>query len=669
MAARSKPNKREAVNSRPVSAAKGKNDTIRARVDAEIQRVAAVRLAQKEAAAANKSRAEFKQRADAKKAAFNIPFGTPRAKLGAVLGRLISAGVATQKLAPYDKVAAEVKRRTDLERQVADAPVLHPTVVAGDRAAQYTITASGSPEAKTPMAVGGPAAGAGMSANRAPTALGVRLEHTDPEVTRGVGRDYVGADGTAGRATFTVVKHREYMTDVTCKVVTAGTPTQFAAVQYDINPGNSQFAAWLATFAINYEQYHWERLRMSHVVESSTASAGRHGGMFDYNVTDGAPPNKVVFYSTTGAASAAVWQELGVELRRAPASYINSFFTGPVPAGGDPKMYSPATYNVMTADVLPSGAANGQVYTLSEVFVDYEIWLLEASLETTNVSSGGAAWTGFVTASNGVQPYNVCNAIAANTVTANVPALSMSANQANSGSIVLASSSSNVDIFTVYLPNLTATYAVWGVYAGASSGAAPLTTTGGGTTQWVGISSGTTATAVLTNACPAGNPPQIAASGVRSNASVFSFGDAKYGNNVQTTNCAVSGFALVHVTSGQSVASGSYVGVAFRADANTVTTSAPSTFTIFVQQVARQLISATSVAPKAVGTEVRHRLRTTPPQAPAARLLEQKQPPPANMGVQRPARPFQGAPSGAPLLDSDINRRLDYYSTDPGSAV
>ena len=446
--------------------------------------------------------------------------GAPKAAgFGALINQLV-----------YDKkakdLAAEVKRREAFVAAHKSDPIV--------RASHPTLGSSAGPKLAAVALGDGRAVGAAME-TKAPavvaqssfarTTLGNRFDTKEVEVTRHVSRDHVDERGEVRPASWTVVRHSEYVRDIVC-VGVAGTPTPFQPVQDLPNPGNTAFAAWLATFAANFEEYVPERIRFEHRTEAGSGVSGRQGGVCDYNVLDATPPSKIVFYSTNGAVAAAVWENMGVEFRRVPGGYNNSYFVGPVAAGADPMMYTPFTYNTMTQDVLMP--ASGR-YTVAELHVSYEFWFMEPTLENTgsvattlafqSSTSGTVAATGQasltdlqVTATNPLVPSNWVNA-------SRVP------NPANSPAIVFvppAATDGGGSGGRISFPNAQATYLVsvgFGAVNGTQYTAAvpaasgPYSPLAGASLRIVPGTANTTASIALTGAATAVNGAAISFGG------------------------------------------------------------------------------------------------------------------------------------------------------------
>jgi len=277
----------------------------------------------------------------------------------------------------------------------------------------------------------------------APTSVGNKLVTADPIITRHVSRDHVGADGVTRRAQWTVVARREYAADL------SASNGLYNVLTFGTNPADPT-TPWQASIANEFEQYSYDNWEAELKTAANTGVSGRHGLALDYVVSDAPPATKTVLYGTNGAAAAAPWENVSIRMRRDPTDYLNTYFIGPVPAGADPKFYSAANLFVFNQGI--SGTA-----LVSEIWVSYETWMLEATLENlggplpalhlvvptpTSGGTGGDSW------------------------------------QIASGSSPVYGVSGTVNSFIITLPNVTASYLMTGHIAlesAAQAGAMQLT--------------------------------------------------------------------------------------------------------------------------------------------------------------------------------------------------
>jgi len=131
----------------------------------------------------------------------------------------------------------------------------------------------------------------------------------------------------------TVIKHTEYLQEVTGSV-------DFAVTPIAINPGLVGSFPWLANGASQYEEYRFRRLAFKYETETSTTTTGAVILVTDYDALDVPFSNKQQAMDYRGATRTAPWTAVthnvgGKESTPYSKRYVRA---GAVPAGGDLKL-------------------------------------------------------------------------------------------------------------------------------------------------------------------------------------------------------------------------------------------------------------------------------------------------------------------------------------------
>ena len=211
----------------------------------------------------------------------------------------------------------------------------------------------------------------------APVSMTTQLTSRAPVVTGGP----FSKDGK------TVIRHREYIADVSGSV-------NFAATSYAVNPGVPTTFPWLSRYlAPGYETYKFRYLRFTYETSKSTASSGSVLLAYDYDAADSAPTTKQTMMSFGGAVRTACWAPVSAvgsspSLNKLPNRYVR---LGTLAANLDIKTYDCANFYVAT-----QGCADTTV--MGELYVDYIVELdnpqMDLSATTTAMSAKGVCSTG-----------------------------------------------------------------------------------------------------------------------------------------------------------------------------------------------------------------------------------------------------------------------------------
>lgn len=180
----------------------------------------------------------------------------------------------------------------------------------------------------------------------------------------------------------TVIRHREYLGDMTCPT---GAPSPFNIFfQQVINPGNPTMFPWLSQITPNWQE--WEALGMIFEMKTMSSdytantSLGTVFAATDYNTLAAAPVNKQQLenmeFSQSCKSSCSILMpiECNPRLNVAQHLYIapNLDYNG-----GDPQLYNLGQV-FMGSQGLPN--SGGVVGTIAELWVSYEIVLYKPKI-------------------------------------------------------------------------------------------------------------------------------------------------------------------------------------------------------------------------------------------------------------------------------------------------
>jgi hypothetical protein len=182
----------------------------------------------------------------------------------------------------------------------------------------------------------------------------------------------------------TVVKHREYIRDVRTG---SGTPTAFTYNALELNPGIDATFPWLSQIATQYEEYRWLGMVWEFKTTSTDyASNSALGSVImstQYNALNGPFLNKQQQENYEFAQSIKPSQsclhcvECKPSLTPVDKLYVRD---GPVPSGGDKRLYDIGTFQISTVG---NQAANSNI---GELWVSYEIELYKPRLPVGGVT-------------------------------------------------------------------------------------------------------------------------------------------------------------------------------------------------------------------------------------------------------------------------------------------
>ena len=227
---------------------------------------------------------------------------------------------------------------------------------------------------------------------------------------------------------------------------------------YAMNPTNTALFAWLAGISSRYDMYKFIKCRLMVRTEAPTNARGRIGIMFDYEASDGGPPDRVSFESQMGERGCAVWENQACALRLPPASRTAFWFVADsTDSNGDDRVTTQALINLMTVDFDVTDK------TSFEVWVEYEVVLLEATLSNAGSIGCDMFTTGDITATGPAVGTAMASALAwpiQGPAFVNPGSVSLVRGSSGRSAVLYHTSSSASDArFRVYLPAL-ATYAV-----------------------------------------------------------------------------------------------------------------------------------------------------------------------------------------------------------------
>jgi hypothetical protein len=193
-------------------------------------------------------------------------------------------------------------------------------------------------------------------------AEGFRTVNTGPRIT--------------GSGNVTVVKHKEYVADLT------STGAGYQVSSFRINAGIPTTFPWLYNLAANFEKYKFRKLHFVYHSSVATTTSGSVMLAIDLDALDSAPATKAQMLQMNKVVRSNVWEGCRSEV---PQSVGQLFIrTGAVPAGADAK-----TYDVGSLFVALSGVDAG---VAGEVWFEYEVELHTPQSTQAAVFSAEANW-------------------------------------------------------------------------------------------------------------------------------------------------------------------------------------------------------------------------------------------------------------------------------------
>lgn len=173
----------------------------------------------------------------------------------------------------------------------------------------------------------------------------------------------------------TVVKHREYVNDITLGVNAMGGFRDAGSFDVDyavsVNPGSVELFPMLASIARNFQLYTFRKLRFETCTSNGTSTPGTLALAFNPDSDDPLPTTKREMLNLDGAMRGPIWQPIIHE----NASHRNEFLTkrfvrtDAVPADADIKTYDAGLFVMGSSDMEADATPH------IDLFVDYEVEL------------------------------------------------------------------------------------------------------------------------------------------------------------------------------------------------------------------------------------------------------------------------------------------------------
>jgi hypothetical protein len=183
------------------------------------------------------------------------------------------------------------------------------------------------------------------------------------------------------RATFdrTRIVHRELIQAVN------GT-TSFTVSQFPLNPGLSVTFPWLATQAVAWEKYRFNRLAFCYYTRAPTSTQGSFLHVPDYDAADPAPTTETIASTYNGAVEDAVWKDSCCEL---DVKMFRELFirTGALAQNLDIKTYDTGNFFSCTTDASSASP-------IGKLWVEYDIELINPQLPATGISTTATVISG-----------------------------------------------------------------------------------------------------------------------------------------------------------------------------------------------------------------------------------------------------------------------------------
>jgi len=180
------------------------------------------------------------------------------------------------------------------------------------------------------------------------------------------------------------VVHREYIQDITANT---GSPSNFQATQFALNPGQVATFPWLSSVAKNFESYRFKKLKFCYETEAPSSLGGSAVLSIDYDATDAAPTTKQQAMAYRNAVRSAPWEPSCHTSDIEDLNKQKSYFVrpGPQPPNTDIKTYDTGNMFVCTQNVTTASAVCGELY------VEYDVELLTPVYENSVATSGTMA--------------------------------------------------------------------------------------------------------------------------------------------------------------------------------------------------------------------------------------------------------------------------------------
>jgi len=162
-------------------------------------------------------------------------------------------------------------------------------------------------------------------------------------------------------------------------IATIPNSTSYSGVKYGINPGLSTIFPWLASQAIKWEKYKWNKFSV-HFVPSTAVSttAGKITLAFDFNPYDAAPASLADMSAYEIQTNGAVYRDLSLYVpvgRMFDGVQTKRVRCGPV--SGDYQLYDAGSVMVSTN----SGANTNAI---GELYIEYEIELISPQISPSS---------------------------------------------------------------------------------------------------------------------------------------------------------------------------------------------------------------------------------------------------------------------------------------------
>lgn len=214
--------------------------------------------------------------------------------------------------------------------------------------------------------------GYNVSSSRAPVAMSTRMDYVEPRIS--------SRSRKQGMVQCTI-RHREFISSISGSV-------NFVDTAFAVQPGLSSTFPWLASMAINWENYHMNAIQFRYVSRSSTAFTGSVIMAPDYDSSDSQPTTYQEISTFQNSISDAPWKD--IVCRLSPRStmlvgqnrYIRS---GPLGPNQDVKLYDIAVLNLATV-------GQSDTAVIGELWVEYNVTLLVPNVQVitqvSNLSSG-----------------------------------------------------------------------------------------------------------------------------------------------------------------------------------------------------------------------------------------------------------------------------------------
>jgi len=169
------------------------------------------------------------------------------------------------------------------------------------------------------------------------------------------------------------VIHREFMGDV------VGT-ADYSVVTIPIQPGIPNSFPWLSSIAVNYETYHFKKLRFHYLPQCPSTAPGAIYMACDFDATETPPANKRDLMSYWGAIRAGVWSEASMSVDSKDLSKYQQYYVRNSLSTQDLKLSDVGNFFIAT-----QGAVDFE--PLGEIYVEYEIELITPQVNSNQNSN------------------------------------------------------------------------------------------------------------------------------------------------------------------------------------------------------------------------------------------------------------------------------------------